>query len=229
MIRDIFPGQRSPNIDSLTVVDRRLYFVADDGEHGRELWMSDGTYDGTRIVEDLVPGPGSSNPRGLTNLHGVLHYFASDGGDDLSLRRISVPPVSAYEQWAAGQGLGSDPPGALGADPDADGLANVTEYELGTNPLEPRSGRFMVISAAYSSDGLWGYFDVTYLRRKNASARGLVYFVERSDELRDWFYTLPDSETEGSYDADFDAVTLHLRRPAAQRVNFVRIGVVSSP
>ncbi len=33
------------------------YFVATDDEHGKELWVSDGTKDGTHIVKDIVEGP----------------------------------------------------------------------------------------------------------------------------------------------------------------------------
>ena len=35
----------------------RIYFVADDGVHGDELWSSDGTSGGTSMVIDLAPGP----------------------------------------------------------------------------------------------------------------------------------------------------------------------------
>lgn len=34
------------------------YLVADDGVHGFEVWVTDGTAVGTHIVVDLDPGPG---------------------------------------------------------------------------------------------------------------------------------------------------------------------------
>lgn len=36
-----------------------VIFSADDGAHGQELWISNGTADGTRLVKDLNPGAGA--------------------------------------------------------------------------------------------------------------------------------------------------------------------------
>ena len=41
---------------SLTGVGGTLFFTADDGIHGRELWKSDGTRAGTVLVKDIHPG-----------------------------------------------------------------------------------------------------------------------------------------------------------------------------
>jgi ELWxxDGT repeat protein len=46
----------------------RLYFAADDGIHGLELWTSDGTTQGTVLVADLVAGRRSASPIGITPL-----------------------------------------------------------------------------------------------------------------------------------------------------------------
>ncbi len=54
------------------------YFIADDGVHGRELWRSDGSPEGTSLVEDVQPGPASGAWR-LWSFNGSL-YFSGPAG-----------------------------------------------------------------------------------------------------------------------------------------------------
>ncbi|HBL26842.1 MAG TPA: hypothetical protein DD490_08415, partial [Acidobacteria bacterium] len=56
-----------------------LYFAADDGMHGRELWRTDGTGPGTGLVADICPGPCSSFPTDLA-VYGDLVGFAATNG-----------------------------------------------------------------------------------------------------------------------------------------------------
>jgi ELWxxDGT repeat protein len=49
---------------------------ADDDVHGRELWVSDGTAAGTRMVADLLPGERSSMPQHLEAVGDVLAFAA---------------------------------------------------------------------------------------------------------------------------------------------------------
>jgi ELWxxDGT repeat protein len=73
------PGDPTVGIRSLTPLGGKVYFTYDDGVHGRELWTSDGTEAGTRIVEDIQPGPGSSDPRQL-HAEGIRLLFAASDG-----------------------------------------------------------------------------------------------------------------------------------------------------
>jgi ELWxxDGT repeat protein len=56
-----------------------LYFVGCRGGEGCELWHSNGTSEGTGILNDLRSGPESSSPHALTVWHGRLYFFADDG------------------------------------------------------------------------------------------------------------------------------------------------------
>ncbi len=85
----IGPGSSLPA--SLTVVNGTLFFAADDGIQGRELWKSDGTADGTVLVKDVYPGPGSSLPAGLANVNGTLFFAASDGTHGRELWKARSP------------------------------------------------------------------------------------------------------------------------------------------
>ena len=58
------------------------YFTVSDGIHGVELWRSDGTAAGTRLVKDLCPGACSSFPDSLTALGDRIFFRAGNGGPD---------------------------------------------------------------------------------------------------------------------------------------------------
>jgi len=68
------PGGFAPA--SFLAVGGRLLFAADDGVHGNEPWLSDGSAAGTERVADLSPGSASSNPYSFTPFRGKTVFFA---------------------------------------------------------------------------------------------------------------------------------------------------------
>jgi ELWxxDGT repeat protein len=87
MVADINPHEQGfPNGSnplSLTNVNGTLFFAANDGAHGRQLWESNGAAAGTQMVADI--GPAGSNPTYLTNVGGTLFFSANDGVDGSQL------------------------------------------------------------------------------------------------------------------------------------------------
>ena len=62
-------------------VGNTLFFIANDGVHGFELWRSDGTPDGTMLVRDIRPGLGSAfgGSEMLAVMHDTLYFIANSG------------------------------------------------------------------------------------------------------------------------------------------------------
>ena len=56
------------------VVGEDLFFAADDGVHGIELWKVDGETKGVSMVKDIRPGADSSTPSDLTEFRGELFF-----------------------------------------------------------------------------------------------------------------------------------------------------------
>ena len=89
LVKDINPGPADAlglhNRLPLATARGRLFFTADDGSHGEELWTSDGTAAGTTLLAD-IRATGYSSILFLTNVNDTIFFGADDG-------------VHGYELW----------------------------------------------------------------------------------------------------------------------------------
>jgi ELWxxDGT repeat protein len=91
-----------------------LYFAADDGVHGRELWATDG--DTCWLVLDIMPGEYGSGVGGFCVWEGDLYFAANDGQTGSEVGYITgeytettaifrIPEPATLVLLAAGAGL----------------------------------------------------------------------------------------------------------------------------
>ncbi len=101
LLKDINPGPGSsiqmyqgPSIFKYSAFTSwgRLFFIAEDGLHGRELWTSDGTTDGTVLLRDAAPGGSNGFSYFLTEWNGAVYFSGSDPATGNELWRTDGTP-----------------------------------------------------------------------------------------------------------------------------------------
>jgi len=84
LIKDINPGAEDGRPDRFITYNGQLIFRADTEDTGAELWISDGTEDGTRLLKDINTDPdfsaGNSNPGNFIEFDGKVYFSARAPG-----------------------------------------------------------------------------------------------------------------------------------------------------
>jgi ELWxxDGT repeat protein len=109
---DVRPGPLGSFPSSLTTAATGVFFAADDGAHGVELWKTDGTAAGTAMVQDINLG-GGSLPHDLVAVANGVYFVADDGvhGAELWFSDGTAAGTRLVEDLLSG--AGSSRPGFL--------------------------------------------------------------------------------------------------------------------
>jgi alpha-L-fucosidase 2 len=134
------------------------------------------------LTPTCVPASGSIFPVGAT----TVNCSATDTAGNLASGSFTVTvnrTFSSYlQQYFSANDLNNPAITSPGADPDGDGLSNLMEYFMGTNPtLADGTG-----STTVTSDG-HGNLAMTFRMAKNLS--GVAYMIESSSDLVNWSST----------------------------------------
>ncbi len=79
VVKDINNGTGSSSPQNLITLNNKIYFTASTTTSGLELWETDGTEAGTKLLKDINAGANGSNPSHLTVFNNKIYFSADDG------------------------------------------------------------------------------------------------------------------------------------------------------
>lgn len=81
LLKDIYTADASSDPNNFLDFGDKFFYSGYDPAYGRELWISDGTADGTSLVADIIPGPEASNPSNWTHFRDKIFFTAYNSPD----------------------------------------------------------------------------------------------------------------------------------------------------
>lgn len=154
----------------------RVYFRGNDGKRGEELWSTDGTPKGTRMLRDIMPGGGDSKPTSLTPLGDRLIFTART-------------EVQGWQLWSSdGSARGTR------------ALTAFTTRELAPSPLVVVGNTCCFLTANPNGNTLWrtdGTPQGTQEIRPGGNVHLNAVIGEQTQALMggSWFFTAHDGTT----------------------------------
>jgi ELWxxDGT repeat protein len=107
-----------------------LLFSAESPGTGRELWASDGTAAGTRLVSDLCPGPCSGDPGGSGDI-AAAYFTATTPGATFTAVTPEGPRALWFSDGSPGGTLRLTPPGTVVTSNPSSTLFTASDAEFG--------------------------------------------------------------------------------------------------
>jgi len=239
LIKDIAPYGSDAYPADYVEINGTIFFSAEDGQlpwnpetHGRELWKTDGTPEGTVLVKDILPGTAGSYPENLVKSGGKLLFTAaeadhgrelwtSDGTEEgtVMVKDISPGYPNSYPQYLTSIGnfgasfavfAASD--GLSGmelwwTDGTADGTQPLADIAPGPASSNPHS--FVTVGTLVfflADDGVHGeelwVFDASQMDEDGDGIPDVVEGADDPDEDLIPNYLDPDSDGDGLLDSE---------------------------
>ncbi|QDV84911.1 PA14 domain-containing protein [Stieleria magnilauensis] len=148
IVQDLNSGNTGSEPTELTSFNSQIYFAADDGNFGRELFAAS-IFGGIQLVRDLNPGTTGSDPRELTVSGGTLFFTADNGSNGRELHTSTGTQLDIHPTGSSNPNALTDIGGTLyfAADNGVDGtepflsdgtvatqIANVGPLSSSSNP-----------------------------------------------------------------------------------------------
>lgn len=172
----------------------------------------------------------------------VMRLTVSDGNpsvsDDLTVS-VNPPSGTSYSVWAARTFANLFTNTAQAADPDGDGMSNLMEYVLGTDPTSSAGGLLKADGTAHGSpiivpSGTGDTFDFIFIRRDDHGTSGGVNYTPQFSADLHTFYdsaVIPTVIADSAVDPDFEVVKVPYPAtlPDGKKASFGRLQVSATP
>jgi ELWxxDGT repeat protein len=219
LVKDIAVGNQGSSPGHLSAFGNKLLFSADDGLTNNQLWITDGTAIGTRVVREIGKGTEDGASQFLFQANDQV-YFTGSNGNGWSLFKTDGSPtgtqlVKNIVPWDFAFQLGTnyfftafDPSSGIElwrTDGTADGTVLVSDIVLGPDSSSP--GEFVdldnfVLFSAQGSSGkdLWKFDKTTQtvslVRDINPSGSSFIDDLVRVNNSVIFTVTLPNTGSQ---------------------------------
>lgn len=200
----------------------------------------------------VVSGPAGAsivNPASLSTIaefsqvgEYVLRLTVSDGyssvSDDITVTVIP-PSGTSYSVWTTRTFANPFTNTAKAADPDEDGMSNLMEYAMGTDPTSSARGALKADGTAHGSPiivpiGAGDTFDFVFIRRDDhGTSGGANYTPQFSADLQTFYDStvIPTVIADSVVDPDYEVVKVPYPAilPDGKKASFGRLQVTGTP